>query len=353
MERRERLLFLHTNTHWQPDGADEITALLQNTCDLGDAMMLRSGKEIPMKTTDNYLYVNAVDSENTKIRYYFINSVTLAKGWQTIDGKRYYFSTNAQDGTLGQLCLGEYKIGNSYYYFEPEYTTNLGIMLANAWRQDSITLNWYYYNASGVRMSGWQTLMQVTILIRLPDKADRNPADWPTKYLLVRWHIAKGYYVLDGISDDDNGTYFANNSGVLQYGWQKIDGLYRFFDFNTGKEATSTIDGDYFATIGEYKYYLVNGTTMATGFRDINGARYYFEPQKGESYGRMKKSEFFNVGINTYYADANGVLQKGYVQIEEYHYYFDNNYIMKTLWHEINDVWRYFEPTPGEMTKRK
>ena len=64
-----------------------------------------SGKNVTgwIKTSDGWYYVNPA-------------SAKLSTGWQTIDGKKYYFNT-AADGTEGAMATGWKQLGGNWYFF--------------------------------------------------------------------------------------------------------------------------------------------------------------------------------------------------------------------------------------------
>lgn len=54
----------------------------------------------------------------TKTGWYYVDPASgkLSTGWQTIDGKKYYFNT-AADGTEGAMATGWQQLGGSWYFF--------------------------------------------------------------------------------------------------------------------------------------------------------------------------------------------------------------------------------------------
>ena len=52
-------------------------------------------------------------------RYYFDKDGHMVKGWFTVQGSRYYASCNPK-GHPGALLTGKQKIGNRYYYLNPD-----------------------------------------------------------------------------------------------------------------------------------------------------------------------------------------------------------------------------------------
>ncbi|MBR0398836.1 MAG: L,D-transpeptidase family protein [Eubacterium sp.] len=63
-----------------------------------------------------------------------------------------------------------------------------------------------------------------------------------------------------------------------------------------------------FVTIGKYKYYIKADYSIVTGWKTINGKRYYFNPKKN---GRMLVNVTKKINGTTYYFNKKGVVQLG------------------------------------------
>ena len=64
---------------------------------------------------------------------------------------------------------------------------------------------------------------------------------------------------------------------------------------------------------------------VQTGWKTLNGKRYYFAPNfSGTSYG-MARTGWFNLNNNIYYANADGSLVTGWVLYNNNRYYLDPN----------------------------
>ncbi len=106
--------------------------------------------------------------------------------------------------------------------------------------------------------------------------------------------------------------YHADANGFIQTGWfQDESGIY-YLDPNQGGLA-------------------------ATGFADIDGARYYFDENGARRTGLL------NLGGTVYYANADGVCQRGFLQLEDGIRYFDENYVMRTGLTPVADKLYYFD----------
>lgn len=325
------------------------------------------GRERATATPDGFWY-QLTDTDDW---YYFNNKTTPLKGWQTIDTERYYFDGN------GKMSKGEFVIGRNTYRThvgEAGYDDyRAGICYINEWyayrhADDAPTaLRYQYFNASGLRLTGWQNLPieGMTQPCYLATTASDRYAigDLYTgvnqignaKYLFnsrgvnLRSQIAT--LTIDATSRipaEMAGTYYLNKNGIVQTGWQVIDGTLHFFDPVSGKEGAAAVDGAGFLHVGGDTYYLTSGSKMATGFQTINGKRYFFydNSRTPETYGKLAKGWFF-VGNNKYYADAtDGHLYTGIVTIGGENFDFNAQNVLQTGWQltgtGIND-WHFFD----------
>lgn len=78
-------------------------------------------------------------------RYYFSDYV-MQTGWQTIDGKRYYFNTS------GRMQTGWQTIDNGKYHFSASGVMQTGLQMIDGKK--------YYFNTAGIMQTGWQTINQ-------------------------------------------------------------------------------------------------------------------------------------------------------------------------------------------------
>lgn len=351
-------------------------------------------------------------------RYYFRSNKSLLKNWQTIDGKRYFFT---QEGYAQTGWYPNPAEKNAYYLNELGERQTGYIRIRP--EQEGKEAEGYFFHTNGVRQYGWQRIPDAgeeggyrwRYFNPDPDlekyaygqeitsepKGDYwYEMEGETYYFTKNARLATGWQTVDGkryyfdgqgkmntgtqkigsayyhfyesgemkgvlgtgLFEDGKNTYYANGSGVLQRGWQKIDGEWRFFRQETGAEEEGSIQTNYWAVVtGEEGrkteiFYFLNGTKIATGWQTIEGRRYYFDGNG------VLKTGFFTVGKNVYYgreaddlADYPGEVLAGEQNIDGGTYYFGSNYEMYTGWQKIDNVWRYFstEETSPARGKEK
>ena len=338
-------------------GVGELTVNLYNNQD--DKKLITS-KKIKVK----------VDGWSSDFNNYYLNG-KLATGWQTIDGKTYYFKN------------GKYfdfkKIDNDYYYFN-----NMGEMQTGWQYVDSV---YRYFNSDG-------KMARAKIV-------DNKYVDDDGKLVTNQFVNYKG------------DTYYVRYDGNIVTGLYNVDFVDYYFD-EDGKMVKDTFIGDkYFNHDGKYvanqwisdskgwKYKLGDGTYIKSNFKMINDATYYFNSNGYMVTGWQNindKFYYFNAsgdmvtnawvgnyylgsdGImltdtftpDGYYVDANGAwatskwIQSGnrwwyrhydgtyttndFEVIGNQTYYFDASGYMVTGWQNINDKYYFFNAT-GSMVK--
>ena len=335
--------------------------------------------EVTVNLYDDSLKENLIVSKKVKIKVdgwssdlnnYYLNGKTVT-GWQTIDGKMYYFKN------------GKYfdfkKIDNDYYYFN-----NMGEMQTGWQYVDSVCR---YFNSDG-------KMARATIV-------DNKYVDDDGKLVTNQFVNYKG------------DTYYVQYDGNIVTGLYNVDFVDYYFD-EDGKMVKDTFIGDkYFNHDGKYvenqwisdskgwKYKLGDGTYIKSNFKKINDATYYFNSNGYMLTGWQKIKDnyyFFTTsgamvtnawvgnyylgsdGImltNTftpdgYYVDANGVwstskwIQSGsqwwyrhydgtyttndFEVIGNQTYYFDASGYMVIGWQKINDKFYYFNASGAMVT---
>lgn len=144
-----------------------------------------------------------------------------------------------------------------------------------------------------------------------------------------------------GFVKDQNGyIYYYDEKGVKQKsGWTTIDGEKYYFNKTTGAavvgpkkigsyyyvfDSKGAMYSNYFyANSKGQKFYLNSSGKSQEGFysSDSQGANTYY--LNGD--GTFKTNQLFTVDGKKYYVSSAGLIsKKGYMKIDDYHYYFDN-----------------------------
>lgn len=221
-----------------------------------------------------------------------VKSMTVSEasktGWQTENGKKYYYQG-------GVRKTGKVQINKNWYYFGPEMKTGLF--------QDPNKPGAYYYAKNdGILRTDWQTI---------------NGKRYYFWNQSINGHIH--HEAATGIWSVNGKVYLFSNEGVLLYGLNRLNGKLYYTD---GKGLLQTG----WRTVGGKRYYFWSRNTStytryeaAYGKRTINGIWHLFS-----------KDGALLIGLNTldgklYYTDGSGRLQKGWKTVNGKTYYFDSS----------------------------
>lgn len=268
-------------------------------------------------------YATGITTLPNEETYLFALDGTLKTGWQTIDGVRYYF-----DLTTGQKQFGWISHSNRLYYVFPETGKQVGEAVIDGTP--------YVFDEFGVLQTGIYTCEDGTIA---------GCAEDATPYT---------GFVTDETSQ---ATYYFNENGIAQTGWQTVDGATYYLGedgvLRTG--LTSIDDSVYdFGTDGVMQTGLVtmeDGTVLffgadgkqAMGLQTVNGKTYYFSDLG------MAVNAKQTIDGKTYYFGADGSMQTGKVTLQDGSYYFGKNGEQVTGWLTLDGSEYYFDLTTGKM----
>lgn len=149
-------------------------------------------------------------------KYYYQNDGTKAKGWQTIGKYKYYFNKK------GEMVTGWQTLKKKTYYFNKKGQMQKG------W--ENIGKYTYYFDKNGIMKTGWQKIGKYTYYFNSKGK------------MLTGWRTIK------------KKTYYFNKKGRMKTGWLKLDGK---------------------------KYYMNEDGVRQTGYLEIGDKTYYFKPKTG------------------------------------------------------------------------
>lgn len=367
------------------------------------------GQELPSRQEGYWVIMEEGAGSMEGRRYYFRNNTTLLKNWQTIDGRRYFFTAEG----FALTGWYPNSIDKNVYYLNELGQMETGYVRMKAdsdleSEEEGKTPEAYFFHTNGLRQYGWQRVLnEEGAYIWHYFNADAASASYAygqeipsentrgfwylmggdTYYFTNNTRLATGWQTIEGkryyfdstgkmyigtkkigsafyhfrteedqkgvlgtgLFEDSGNTYYANASGVLLRGWQKIDGNWRFFDHETGEEKEGKIAVNYWAAVyGEdgavtQISYFINGTRVATGWQTIEGRRYYFDGNG------ILKTGFFKIGNNTYYGREGtdlsqypGEVLTGKQIIDDAEYYFGSNYVMYVGWQKVDGVWCFF-----------
>lgn len=266
---------------------------------------------------------------------------TKKDGWQTVDGKRYYYVD-------GKAVSGMYQIDGIGYFFDDTGVQRTGWVQSNG--------IFYYYDISdGSIKTGETTIDGVTYLFNMKGQLSLgwrtvggkrvyySPETGKPVYGWIEYFDNK-YYTDETngkekgwLEENNNKYYLSDTSGQMKKGLQKVsDSTYYFNDDGVMQTGLQEIDGD---------VYGFDDTGKAcTGFTKLNNKTYYFD-----SDGKTSKG-FIKIDGSVYYFGTDGVMLTGLQKIESDFYYFDNSGKMNTGFQTVNGKLYYFDDS-GKMLK--
>ena len=202
-----------------------------------------------------------------------------------------------------------------------------------------------------------------------PDRAGYNFADWSWKTQIIctgdetltarftPCQFPDGWF-------EENGKRFYRENDHKKIGWHQEDDKTYYFgitgQLKTGLfSAISPTDGN------SESYYADADGVLQTGWKQLDGYWYFFSPAAETLWSQINgKWYFFNIygqmqtgwfyqNDKTYYLDENTGMVVGWKQIATVYgndwYYFGADGNRVAGWQKIGNQWYYFDPTQGNM----
>lgn len=307
-------------------------------------------------------------SDGSGRKSYINTKNTLLKGWQTIDGKRYYFDL---DGFLKTGCW--FTVSKNKYYADADGVVAQGIRKIDE-------TSYMFHQKSYYVLKGWQTLNGKKYYVN-EDGSIHTGWFHDGKYAYygesagaeddpsLIGSMVKGEKTITAIVDgeEEHRTYHFDSKYHLQTGWLKINNKWRYFNQAETSEASYEIpyeeNGGWVTLLDDSgrKSYINAKNSLLKGWQTIDGKKYYFNSSG------ILETGWFTVGSSKYHADENGILQdggaslkgwqtiegkdyyfnskgqvtKGFKTIEGKKYYFDSDGAMKTGWFQDGKYYYY------------
>ncbi len=274
---------------------------------------------------DGHVYVNKWRLDNGDWYYYGADGAGV-KGWKTISGTKYFFSTAGKmmkscyvmDGNdiyrLGSDGVAK-KISNPNNLFYDVYEDfavyyDNGTLVKSAWRQ--INGKYFYFDSDGSVIHG-----------RVRKIANAYYAFNADGTMATKGWVKLGDYTY----------YVAADSGNLAIGEKKIGDKYYYFDYD-GRMMTGPINYN-------DKLYILNpdGSWVATakeGWNSVQGTYYYVKD------GDFVTGEELQLADGNYFFDYTGAMVKNTVNNQKY-YGADGRQVTKTGWYKVDTKWIYIQ----------
>ena len=283
---------------------------------------------------------------------FFNASGAMERCW-LLDGSNWYWL----DPETGVMATGVTQCGSSSYCFGASGAMAFG------WAYDRGT--WYYADSSGELQSGWLHKWGAWYWLDPSTKAMATGLvnDGSSLYAMgASGAMETGWALVDGV------WYHAAESGVLDAGWYWDGSHWYWLDLETRAMATGE-----FEAYGEHYYAFADGSIQMSGWAPCgeglallksNGTVIFVAGKsasgvpmvqsgtqstvRGDSWEQALPG-FFSVDGKTFYANADGELQSGWVRIGDSFHFFDSDYVMQTGWLHYGSAWYWLDEATGRM----
>ena len=292
---------------------------------------------------------------DNRIVYYDPQTSQMQYGLQTINGKIYYFNTWSGE----RYANREAQINGKWYNFTSDGSASTGFTKLASGKT-------VYYNAQGQMQYGLQMINGKIYYFntwsgeRYANREAQINGKWYN--FTSDGSASTGFTKL--ASDK---TVYYNDQGQMQYGEQKIDGKWYYFQTNDG----NVVRGWYILKDGRQVYYDVddtgNGQGMLHGLGKVGNDYYYFNDAtgaketglktlNGQTYnfagnnGQALLNQFWTNDNQTYYFDQQGQMVKNQqLTIAGEQWQFDVNGIGTKVAVKIADNWNFDKKSSAEL----
>ncbi|WP_228636235.1 cell wall-binding protein [Clostridium perfringens] len=299
------------------------------------------------------------------------NKGEVQSGWQTIDGKTYYFDEH-NGMAKGVSCISN---GDNYevYLFNEDGS----LVTGNGWKE--IDGKWYYFNNNNSLANGWKTINGKTYYFSSHMSIGPTLIQGNRPEKLDLYYFGEDGELINrkGWAKLNDDWFYFNDDSSLKTKWQTIGGKTYYFNETTGAMATGqkttydyfnheekiycfTSDGfllkgkGWFSKYDEYNnykkvwFYIDEDGVLKTGYQTINGKDYYFYCD-GKMATGIVNVEGVTGNPKFYYFDNNGELFKkeGWKKINEKWYYLNEDGSLVNEWKKSGSDWYYLNPNYG------
>ena len=275
--------------------------------------------------------------------YYVKDGVALMNTLEEIDGSYYYFDS---EGKMVSSQIFYYSDNAKLYANDDGVVT----MNKNAWgKTDDGKI--IYYMEDGTLAYG----TSLTIDNKIYSFSYDGYLQYGAVYAGDKYYLTDAYGAVTktvGWKQYNCCWYYAKADGSIYVDeLATIDGKQYYFDFS-GKmifNSTKYVDDKlcYFDTNGV----LIDSVDSFTGTKEFHGLT-YLNKDGDKSYTGEYGGHYYSMGImeqscivdEKYYVNFNGVIEKGWIKVENAYYYADptNGVLVKNNWLQINGTWYYF-----------
>lgn len=288
---------------------------------------LKKGDTRYLGTSANYVYTKPSVGEASNVKASANKSRQITVSWDEV--------ANADGYIIYRKKTGE----NSFSY--------VGITSSLKWTNSDLQPDVFYYykvypykNVNGKRDFRNTNAYVYAKAASSAKLSGLTKIDGYYYYYLSNGDLRKGFNNWNDIGK----AYFDETTGAMYLGKAtvKSNGYTYYFKQGGGVETG-------FKTVDGKKYYFSpNSGAMATGYMTIDNKKYYFDPKTGEMLTGFQTVTLSN-GTYTFYFKPEGDVYTGLQLIKGDTYYFSNSGVMQTGYLKVNDTPYDFDTATGKM----
>ena len=333
----------------------------EDTCALRKQDFTINGTNYYINSSDYSIKTGWVQINN---QWRYLNPETLEyiqSGWQTIDGKKYYFENY-------QIIKGWKKMDNLWYYFELDkgHLLTGWQKISNKWYYldeyaltgfQKIDGKWYYFDKDACSM------VSTTFFINEIPYLTNNDGSIRTGWSQygINWRYLDSdtcQYRKDEWSTINGKTYYFKSDASMLTGWIRYGDSWRYCDLTSGALVTNNwVKDDY-----NWWYYQDENGLSIKGWRKIGGYWYYFSYSDEWDYREgIYKQVFkeFAVSIDWKYIDGewycfddSGHMLTGWIKTKKGDYYYTNGsgVMLHDMWVSASG-YSYYLDSSGKMAR--
>lgn len=238
----------------------------------------------------------------------FDENGVLQTGWQTAsDDFTRYYEIDTADGTPA-LKFGWLSLGDACYYNDAVYGKRCGLA-----EIDGI---YYCFDADGVLQTSWYSDGTNTYYAHSDGSAHQGLLQLQGDFYCFTENCAM---LVNQFSLENGTTYYFGADGKAVRGWLTLDGDEYFFDSQCAMQTGAV-------TIGGIPCFFDTYGRRIDGFRQTPDGTVYNNPYTGE-----RALGWQEIGGNTYYFDAAGIMAVCDTVIDGINYHFLENGVYKPV----------------------
>ena len=286
-------------------------------------------------------------------KFYLEEGGAKKKGLQTIGGKKYYFDSENECAMLTEAWAKvRVEYGDGYAKYQTTYFDKDGVLKTGWFEMDG---ELYYFTEDGLAYNGEAEIDGYTYMFEEDKGRVAIRGGWYSTYNGDNENLKRSFtYYFDEKGHRASGlTKIGDDYYILSKKGQNInrDKWYTMDDgtvYRLDKDGKA-LRGGWFAVEGSSTCYFNEDGTLVYGLTTIDGDTYYFELEMLSNQLSVKKTTGFkDIDGKRYYFNNDGKMVTGSKKIDGSDYLFGKDGAMPTGWQEIGGAKYYYDKATGK-----